>query len=1115
MNSVKYTIIIFVLFFTISCEKKERQILVLSKTEGFIHKSIETGINTLKKLGNQNEFKVVATKDASYIVEDSLKSYDAVVFLNTTGDILNAEQQADFERYIQAGGGFVGIHAATDTEYDWPWYSKLVGAYFKNHPRIQSATLNVVDKAHPTTKMLDNTWVIEDEWYNFRNINDAINVLIEVDENSYEGGENGNHHPISWYHEYDGGRSFYTALGHMNETYSNETFLSHLLAGINYAMGSDSLNYNRVKTKRVPPENRFNKQVLDFNLDEPMELEELPGKGILFIERRGNIKLFDFETATTKEITKLDLFYGNEDGLLGLAVDPNYEENNWIYLFYSAKDIEEQYVSRFTLKGDQLDEDSEKVLLKIPIIRECCHSGGALEFGPDGNLFIGTGDNTNPFESQGFAPIDERADRALWDAQKSAANTNDLRGKILRIKPEADGTYSIPKGNLFPEGTANTRPEIYIMGCRNPFRFSIDSETGYVYWGDVGPDAGKDDASRGPKGMGEIDQARGAGFWGWPYTRGNNQLYNDYDFTTQKSGAKFDPNNIINDSPNNTGIQELPPVQESLIWYSYDRSEEFLWLGEGGVNPMAGIVYHAKDYPNAKDGAFPEYFENKLFVYEWMRDWIYVVKLDENQNYVKSDPFMPNTEFSHPMDMIFGSDGNMYILEYGQKWNSRNLDARLSKISYIKGNRTPVAKITKDKEVGATPLTVTFSATSSIDYDKDELSYEWSFEDGTEIMSTESDPVYTFNEVGIYTVQLKVSDSYGNSDVTSTKVLVGNTPPELKINIEPKNKLYRNNTKVSYQILVTDKEDGSSANGNILQEDIKVTFSYIPEGEDMITATIGHQQNVVPEGKRIMEETDCKACHAENKKVSGPSYLEIAKKYTKNDRNYLIDRVIKGGSGVWGEALMSPHPQLEVSEVRKMVDYILSLNPDKDFKEQLLPISGIVEFKEHTKVNGGGKYVLMASYLDKGHDNIPNSTLSGSAQIIFKAPKIEAEDMLLGEGLSTWSAGGAELVGSIRHNTHIGLENISLKTLKSISFSAFYSANYNYKGILEVRQGSPTGTIIGSEELGYFNETNEAFKNYTIKLQPTANEASLYFVFKNFADTEQYVANANWFTLNY
>src|SRR5690606_4783206 len=127
--------------------------------------------------------------------------------------------------------------------------------------------------------------------------------------------------------------------------------------------------------------------------------------------------------------------------------------------------------------------------------------------------------------SSGYAPIDEREGRALWDAQKSAANANDLRGKILRIKPEDDGTYSIPEGNLFPVGTPGTRPEIYVMGCRNPFRFSIDSEAGYLYWGDVGPDAGKGDPDRGPHGMGEFDQARKAGNWGWPYTRGNNQAY--------------------------------------------------------------------------------------------------------------------------------------------------------------------------------------------------------------------------------------------------------------------------------------------------------------------------------------------------------------------------------------------------------------------------------------------------------------------------------------------------------------------------------------------------------------------------------------------------------------
>ena len=202
-------------------------------------------------------------------------------------------------------------------------------------------------------------------------------------------------------------------------------------------------------------------------------------------DRRGTIKLYDFATSITKVITQMDVRYENEDGLMGIAVDPDFKENNWIYLFYSAidetnKEYGKQHISRFDLVGDSLIKDSEKILLEIPIRRKCCHSGGSLEFGKDGLLYIGVGDNTNPFESQGYAPIDERPNRSLFDAQRSAGNTNDLRGKILRIKPEDDGTYSIPEGNLFPEGMENTRPEIYVMGCRNPFRFSIDSKTGFV-----------------------------------------------------------------------------------------------------------------------------------------------------------------------------------------------------------------------------------------------------------------------------------------------------------------------------------------------------------------------------------------------------------------------------------------------------------------------------------------------------------------------------------------------------------------------------------------------------------------------------------------------------------
>lgn len=215
---------------------KPKKILVFSKTTGFRHSSIEPGIKALKKLALENRFDLISTERSEYFTPDSLQKFDLVVFLNTTGDILNDNEQAAFEQYIQAGGGFVGVHSATDTEYDWPWYNKLVGAYFLSHPKVQEATLHVLDNSHPATKMLDKKWIKTDEWYNFKDMNPDIHVLISIDESSYSGGKNGEHHPIAWYHEYDGGRAFYTAMGHTDESYKEPRFLAHLLGGIRYAM---------------------------------------------------------------------------------------------------------------------------------------------------------------------------------------------------------------------------------------------------------------------------------------------------------------------------------------------------------------------------------------------------------------------------------------------------------------------------------------------------------------------------------------------------------------------------------------------------------------------------------------------------------------------------------------------------------------------------------------------------------------------------------------------------------------------------------------------------------------------------------------------------------------
>ena len=280
---------------------KQERVLVFSKTEGFRHASIEAGVESLRKLGQEHGFAVDATEDATAFTENNLKDYRAVIFLNTTGDVLDPAQQDEFERYIQAGGGYVGIHAATDTEYDWPWYGKLAGAWFESHPidpNVRSGVFRVLRKDHVSTEGLPDRWEREDEFYNFHSINPDIEVLIDIDETTYEGGTNGEHHPMSWYHEFDGGRAWYTAMGHTDETFSEPLFLQHLLGGIRYAMGDGALDYSRAR----PQENRFTKVVLAEKLDEPLDLTVLPDERVLFVERGGAVHLYH---PATEQITRI------------------------------------------------------------------------------------------------------------------------------------------------------------------------------------------------------------------------------------------------------------------------------------------------------------------------------------------------------------------------------------------------------------------------------------------------------------------------------------------------------------------------------------------------------------------------------------------------------------------------------------------------------------------------------------------------------------------------------------------------------------------------------------------------------------------------------------------
>ena len=873
-----FSFLIIPIFFSGCSKSEDKRILVFSKTAGFEHESIPAGIKAIQKLGAEHDFVVDPTTQSSVFTEDNLKHYDAVVFLNTTGDVLDYKQQAEFERYIQAGGGFVGIHAAADTEYSWPWYGKLVGGYFESHPKVQAASIIVDGADHVSTAHLPEKWERTDEWYNYKDLNPDINVLARLDESSYKGGTNGENHPIAWYHEYDGGRAFYTGGGHTDESFAEPAFLEHLLQGILWAAGGEEPDYDKVTTQRVPEELRFMKETLATDLNEPTELAVLDDGRVLLIERRGGIKLYDPSTNETSLVGELAVHTEEEDGLMGLAVDPNFEENNWVYMYYSpAGPKAVNVLSRFVLEGGKIDMSSEIKMLEVPVQREeCCHTGGSIAFDAEGNLFLSTGDNTNPFASNGFAPIDGRPGRKAWDARRTAGNTDDLRGKILRIHPEADGTYTIPEGNLFTENDSpEGRPEIYVMGNRNPYRITVDPKTGFLYWGEVGPDAARD-SIQGPMGYDEVNQARAAGNFGWPFLIGDNIPYNRWNFATEEAGAAFDAANPINDSPHNSGASVLPPAQEAFIWYPYLPSEEFPLVGEGGRTAMAGPVYNEEMYQESGKN-FPDYYDGKLFIYEWMRNWIMAVTMDEQGDFLKMEPFLPNMEFHRPMDMHFGPDGAMYLLEYGQDWFSKNPNAQLVRIEYSEDNRLPSVRATVEKSQGKAPFKTRFSAADSFDHDEeDSVSYAWYFT-GDQVQSTAVAPTYTFEEPGKYEVILEVTDSKGATARRKLEVVVGKPAASM-----------------------AGKEE---------------------QGHQTAPVIDSHP------GKILIENSDCRACHAVDKVVVGPSYLQIAARY-KDDvtaKALLRDNIIEGTRGNWGDRPMAPHPQLSKEDVEKMVEYILSL----------------------------------------------------------------------------------------------------------------------------------------------------------------------------------------------
>lgn len=1056
------------LFWQCASEQKGPRVLVFKKQEFYFHKNTDAAVEAIEALGAKNGFAVDVTEYGEDFTEENLKKYGAVVFLNTAGDVLNFTQEKQFQRYIQAGGGFVGIHTASDTEHNWPWYGQLVGGRFDSQTEPQTATIRVVDRQHPATQHLDAAWQRHDEWFNLKSISPTVHVLLTLDESTMQGGTMGAYHPLAWHHTFDGGRAFYTALGHTAETYQEPAFLQHLLGGIQYAMGDGTpLDYSKCRDDDATAASggsEFIKTSVVCNLYEPMEFDFFPDGKILFIERRGAIKLYDPASGETRQVGELEAFLENEEGLLGLAIDPQWEKNRWIYIYYSPKEGTALRLSRFVFDQGALQTASETVLLTVPSERDYhnYHAGGGLEFDAEGYLYLAVGDNTDHY-NDGYASTDEGPGNKRYDSQKSAANSMDLRGKILRIKPLPDGSYICPAGNLFttrdvlvtpgarglledplladalrpalrgryqaeapvpltpnrpgffppyastgPARLGEGCPEIFVMGCRNPFRITFDDRRDVLFWGEPGPDAGFTDSLRGPEGYDEVNAARTAGFYGWPYCVGNNSAYREYNFQTKQSGPYFNLNRPTNDSPNNTGSYYLPPAQAPIIWYPFRSTPEFPLVQNGTRCAMAGPVYYADRYP--AETRLPARFDGKLLIYEWMRCWMMAVSVDSLGRYTGMIPFADSLRVSRPMDIKIDKNGSVWVLEYGTEWYAANPDACLSRIDYAPEK--------------AKALAVKTAATAK---------------------------------------------------------------PALQWRLGERNRsFYQPGEQVHYQ-LVADNAGGGAVDIAIAALDANASLTqlkkdYRPE----------QKKDDLARGQTLIDGSDCKACHDVARAVNGPSYLDIAQRY-KDDKNAvrtLAKKIIQGGSGVWGnDRMMSAHPQIPEKDAQEMVRWIMA-------QKAAAPAGPLEGDYTLTPQGKAGAFVFHAA---QG---------SGVREMLVLRPgTLQAEHAdILSPGVRL----NGTAVAVSKHNSHFAFSQLDLFRVYSIILGA---RGAGAGGRIELHLDAPDGPLAGAADAPA-GATEVTLPVDLSLFAVNAPLRDLYFVFKNENAGGKPILTVDWVRFN-
>ena len=581
----------------------------------------------------------------------------------------------------------------------------------------------------------------------------------------------------------------------------------------------------------------------------------------------------------------------------------------------------------------------------------------------------------------------------------------------------------------------------------------MDQKNGFLYWGEVGPDANNDSlAIKGPRGYDEVNQARKAGHFGWPYIIGNNFAYTEFNYETGQPGPSFDIAGPTNNSPNNTGLKKLPASEPAFIWYPYGASPDFPQLGTGGRNAMAGPVYYADQYP--KDSRMPEYYNGKLFIYDWIRGWIKVVTMQENGDYDKMEPFMGGTKFNALMDMEMGPDGKIYILEYGNGWFAKNPDAGLFRIDYNGGNRPPVVTEVKvDKTSGKSPLQVTLTATAS-DPENDAITYTWDLGAGVTKTTTEPTLTHSFTATGEFEIQVTAADPAGlTGKGPLVAVYSGNVAPQVSISVVGNQSFYFPGKKVNYTVAVSDEDHPEAASD---MSSLYVAADYL-QGIDQAEADMGHKiMSEAMTGKALVQSLTCKTCHNETEKSIGPAYADVAKKYRERNRDYLVNKIKNGGGGVWGETAMPANPDLKSSEVNALVTYILSLRQES---KPSLGAKGSLDPTLGNPASPTGSLVISATYTDKGGTNI--KPLTGSSSLVLSPNSVDLAQAGTFTGYAKMVFDGKTLLTIPNTTGSFALQGIDITGIGSITLMTASQEPIKSPIDFEIRLDSPTGEVVG------------------------------------------------------